>query len=89
MRACKIEGGLRVFPFARLIASLLYGSGLRLSECLRLRVKEIDLEGRQIVLCDTKVGRQRVTVFPGEATAPFVRHLNLARNGHRANVQAG
>ena len=48
-----------------LMASLLYGSGLRLMECLRLRVKDIDFALNQIIVRDGKGGRDRITVLAG------------------------
>ena len=47
-----------------LLASLLYGSGLRLMECLRLRVKDVDFEYRQILVRDGKGGKDRATMLP-------------------------
>lgn len=47
-----------------LMASLLYGTGLRLMECLRLRVKDADFAYRQILVRDGKGGRDRVTMLP-------------------------
>lgn len=51
----------------RLIASLLYGSGLRLAECLRLRVKDIDFERRQVAVWDSKSMKDRLTILPQAA----------------------
>jgi site-specific recombinase XerD len=48
----------------RLMAHLLYGSGLRVMECVRLRIKDVDLGYMQITLRDAKGGRQRVTMVP-------------------------
>ena len=48
-----------------LMASLLYGAGLRLRECLKLRVKDVDLGYRQIVVRDGKGAKDRVTMLPG------------------------
>lgn len=48
----------------QLMAKLLYGSGLRLMECLRLRVKDIDLDQRMIVVRDGKGEKDRVTMLP-------------------------
>ena len=73
----------------RLIIALLYGSGLRLSECLRLRIKDLDLEGCQIVLRDTKGGRQRRTVLPRQVRRCLARHLDAVRAVHRGDVRAG
>ena len=50
--------------FKWLMASLLYGAGLRLQECLMLRVKDVDFAYRQIVVRDGKGGKDRVTVLP-------------------------
>src|SRR5580692_2983863 len=49
---------------AWLVANLLYGSGLRLMEALRLRVKDLDLERGELMVCDAKGGKDRVTVLP-------------------------
>ena len=57
-----------------LMASLLYGSGLRLMECLRLRVKDVDFGLNQIIVRDGKGGRDRVTVLPDSVKAPMQRH---------------
>ncbi len=46
------------------MAALVYGGGLRLMECLRLRVKDIDFEYRQLVIRDAKGQQDRVTVLP-------------------------
>lgn len=54
-----------------LVANLLYGSGLRLTECLRLRIKDVDVHGRQIVVRSGKGDKDRVTVLP-EAIVPIL-----------------
>jgi len=58
----EILGRLSGVPF--MIASLLYGSGLRLSEALRLRVKDIDLQTNQIIVREGKGEKERVTMLP-------------------------
>jgi len=58
-----------------LMASLLYGAGLRLRECLTLRVKDVDFGYRQIVVRDGKGGKDRVTILPGPAVEPLQAHL--------------
>jgi integron integrase len=60
-----------------LIASLLYGSGLRLLECLRLRVKDLDLERKELIVRDGKGGKDRITLVP-LALVPHLR-AHLAR----------
>ena len=58
-----------------LVASLLYGGGLRLMEGLRLRVKDLILERGEIIVRDGKGGKDRVTVLPGAIIAPLRTHL--------------
>jgi site-specific recombinase XerD len=58
-----------------MMASLLYGAGLRLLECCRLRVKDVDLVKREIVVRDGKGGKDRVTLLPGKVEAPLRAHL--------------
>ena len=75
---------------AKLIAcSLLYGSGLRLSECLRLRVKDIDFGYRQLVVRDGKGGKDRFTVLPMPLVEPLGRHLAWVRRLHERDLKAG
>lgn len=59
----------------RLIASLMYGSGLRLMECLRLRVKDLELTRREVIVRSGKGGKDRLTVLPGSLVAPLKAHL--------------
>ncbi|MGV8039099.1 MAG: integron integrase [Thermoanaerobaculaceae bacterium] len=60
-------------------ALLLYGSGLRLRECLRLRVKDLDIEGRQLVVRDGKGAKDRTTILAECAVGPLGRQLEAAR----------
>jgi integrase len=53
------------------MASLLYGSGLRLTECLSLRVKDLDFEYRQITVRDGKGQKDRVTMLPSSTIEPL------------------
>jgi integron integrase len=73
----------------RLIVTLLYGSGLRLRECLRLRVKDIDVETSQIVLRDTKGGRQRITILPSGVRQPLTRQIATVSRLHESDLRAG
>jgi integron integrase len=73
----------------RLMAGLLYGAGLRLTECLKLRVKDIDFEYRQIVVRDGKGAKDRVTMLPQSTIEPLKRQLAVARALHEADVSAG
>jgi integron integrase len=63
----------------RLMAMLLYGSGLRLLECCRLRVKDVDFGRGEILVRAGKGGRDRVTMLPSVAMAPLTQHLTRAR----------
>jgi integron integrase len=58
-----------------LIASLLYGSGLRLMEAHRLRVKDVVMERGELIVRDAKGGKDRVTVLPESVASPLRRHL--------------
>ena len=73
----------------RLIAGLLYGAGLRLIECLQLRVKDIDFERREIRVRQGKGGRDRVTVLPELMVAPVERQLRVVREVHRRDKARG
>lgn len=73
----------------QLVARLLYGSGLRLSECLRLRVKDIDFAYQQIVIRDGKGGKDRVTVLPARLLDPLKDHLQRVAMIHRQDIDLG
>ena len=62
-----------------LIASLLYGSGMRVTECLQLRVKDLDLVRREILIRDAKGQKDRVTVLPEALVPPLRDHLARVR----------
>jgi integrase len=66
----------------KLIASLLYGSGLRLAETLRLRVKDIDFERRQIAVWDSKSPKDRLVMLPEPLIEPLKSHLAKTRELH-------
>jgi integron integrase len=72
-----------------LVASLLYGSGLRLLECLRLRVKDVDFHYGQIVVRDGKGAKDRVTVLPASLAAPLARHLGRVKAIHDRDLAEG
>ena len=73
----------------RLITQLLYGSGLRISEALRLRVQDIDFAYKQITVRSGKGGRDRVTTFPKSMEALFKDHLNRVKAIHTHDLAAG
>jgi integron integrase len=72
-----------------LMAALLYGSGLRVLECCRLRVKDIDFDRRELLVRDGKGRRDRVTVLPGELVAPLQQHLTHIRKSHEVDLLHG
>ena len=73
----------------RLVASLLYGAGLRLLEGLRLRVKDLDLGLDQIVVRDGKGFKDRVTMLPTALKPALTHHLEAVRAIHQADLAAG
>ncbi|MBI3450635.1 MAG: integron integrase [Acidobacteria bacterium] len=74
---------------AKLMSMLLYGSGLRLLECARLRVKDVDFETRQIVVRAGKGNKDRITMLPSSAGVPLWKHLECARLQHERDVASG
>ena len=72
-----------------LMASLLYGAGLRLMECLRLRVKDVDFGYRQILVRDGKGKRDRVTVLPEKLIEPLHQQLEWVKAQHHADLKQG
>ncbi|MGA9532289.1 MAG: integron integrase [Anaerolineales bacterium] len=73
----------------KLIAQLLYGSGLRVSECLRLRVKQVDFSQRRLIVRDGKGRRDRVTVLPDRLEGPLRQHLVYVKRLHEKDLAAG
>ncbi|WP_437810118.1 tyrosine-type recombinase/integrase [Sorangium sp. So ce1078] len=70
-----------------LLASLLYGAGLRLLECAELRVKDLDLERRKILVRDGKGRKDRITMLPLRLVPPLRDHLTAVRAQHAADVR--
>lgn len=68
---------------------LLYGSGLRVFELLRLRVKDLDLGRRQITVREGKGFKDRVTMVPEKLLPELQRHLLTVKAQHKQDVQAG
>jgi integron integrase len=73
----------------RLMASLLYGSGLRLLECACLRVKDLDFERREVLVRDGKGRKDRITMLPDGLAAPLGAHLEQMRAQHEADLRQG
>jgi len=73
----------------RLVAQLLYGSGLRLLECLRLRVKDLDFEQKALLIRDGKGQKDRITVLPDLLQNPLKRHLHRVERLHQNDLEKG
>jgi integron integrase len=73
----------------RLIAQLLYGSGLRLLECLRLRVKDVDFDQGEITVRHGKGGKDRRTMLPASLKAELTAHLDRVRRLHQQDLARG
>jgi integron integrase len=72
-----------------LVVGLLYGSGLRLMEALRLRVKDLDLPRREITVRHGKGGKDRLTVLPQSLAPALKEHLVRVRSLHQGDLAAG
>ena len=72
-----------------LIASLLYGTGMRLMECLRLRVKDLDFNRHEILIRDGKGFKDRVTMLPDALLGSLEKHLIKVRQLHQADLRQG
>ena len=76
-------------PELQLIVRLLYGSGLRLLECLRLRVKDVELTRHELVVRDGKGGKDRVTMIAAQLAAPLRAQVAAVRALHEIDLAAG
>ena len=72
-----------------LIASLLYGTGLRLMECLRLRIQDVDFRRNEILVRVGKGGKDRRTMLPRSLVEPLQREIERARLLHQSDLAAG
>lgn len=72
-----------------LMASLLYGTGMRLMECVRLRVKDVDFERNEITVRDGKGGKDRRTMLPGRLCEILRRQRDSVRTIHERDLSAG
>lgn len=73
----------------RIMGELLYGSGLRLMECLRLRIKDLDLERLTVTVHDAKSNRDRVTVLAESVVSALILHLDKVKAQHREDLANG
>jgi len=72
-----------------LMASLMYGAGLRLLECAELRVKDLNLDRGELTVRDGKGGKDRVTMIPGALRRSLVEHLGKVKAQHEADLARG
>lgn len=78
-----------VSPEYQLVCRLLYGAGMRLLECLRLRVKDVNLERNEIVIHDGKGGKDRVTMLPDTLKRELQQHLERVKLLHEQDLAKG
>jgi integron integrase len=72
-----------------LICSLLYGTGMRLNECLRLRIKDVDFDYKQIIVRDAKGGKDRITMLPLRLVNFLRDQVNSAASLHAEDLKKG
>ena len=73
----------------QIMAKLLYGAGLRLMECIRLRVKDIDFGYKQIIIRDAKGKKDRVVPLPNTLVNDLQRQLEQTRLKHELDLKNG
>jgi integron integrase len=73
----------------KIVVSLLYGSGLRLSEALKLRIKDIDFDYKQIIVRDGKGEKDRHTILPDSIISVLKQHLNKVYLQHKTDLKKG
>ncbi len=73
----------------KIVGTLLYGAGIRLLECLRLRVKDVDFGRNEIVVRSGKGGRDRRTMLPRSVSGALTQHLQRVRRLHQADLGRG
>jgi len=71
------------------MASLIYGAGLRLMECLRLRAQDIDFGRNEILVRDGKGAKDRVTMLPGSIKGPLEQHIQRVKAIHECDFSDG
>lgn len=73
----------------RLVGMLLYGTGMRLTECLSVRVKDLDFHRREVIVRDGKGAKDRVTMMPDLLRGPLREHLRAVRSRHDQDLARG
>jgi len=76
-------------PLMDLIVRLLYGTGMRLLECLRLRVKDVEFTRNEIVVREGKGGKDRVTMLPASLADRLKAHITVVKAQHEADLALG
>lgn len=71
------------------LAAVMYGTGLRLMECLRLRVQDLDFSRNEILVRDGKGAKDRITMLPESTKAPLQEHLKKAKAVYQQDVADG
>lgn len=88
---CSVQEIQRLFDHLEgkfhLMASLLYGSGLRLNECCQLRVQDLDFDNQRIIVRRGKGGKDRRTILPKSVVDPLVTHLQLRQAQFRSDME--
>jgi len=72
-----------------LIVKLLYGTGMRIKECLRLRIKDVDLARRQIIIREGKGNKDRITMLPASVVEDLITHIDERRRWHNIDLATG
>ena len=72
-----------------LIIKLLYGTGMRIKECLRLRIKDVDLARRQITIREGKGNKDRTTMLPASLVDDLIAHIDERRRWHNIDLSTG
>ncbi len=72
-----------------LMAGLLYGAGLRVNECIQLRIKDVDIDNRQLMVRDGKGGRDRYTLLPMSLGSELQAQAERVRRLHRRDLEDG
>lgn len=73
----------------QLIGRLLYGTGMRILECLRLRIKDVDFARSEILIRDGKGFKDRITMLPRALHAPLQAHIRLMKKAHEQDLAEG
>jgi len=87
LEAMAVIGKMKGTP--KLIVQLLYGSGLRITECLRLRVKDLDFANHQLIVRDGKGEKDRATVLPESLVENLKYQVEIARLIHQKDLKEG